>query len=196
MTPCSARKRVTIEAGMPDFANLPDTSRPGVMTVALMGSRIVNPGARSPKPCHFSLARSSQSSRLPMPSGARRSGPQTLNHQSFPHSSSTLRIARRKSSASMIDSSTSAVPPGGSIIAAETSHDAMIAYCGDVDVCIRYASLKMWRSSFLVCDSCTMICDACEMQRLDAAVQRVLQHLHVIGDAVIGALRERQDPRL
>ena len=35
-----------------------------------------------------------------------------------------------------------------------------------------------------------------EMQRLDAAVQRVLQHLHVIGDAVIGALRERQDPRL
>ena len=42
----------------------------------------------------------------------------------------------------MIDSSTSAVPPGGSIIAAATSHDAMIAYCGDVDVCIRYASLN------------------------------------------------------
>ena len=37
----------------------------------------------------------------------------------------------------MIDSSTSAVPPGGSIIAAATSQDAMIAYCGDVDVCIR-----------------------------------------------------------
>ncbi len=59
-------------------------------------------------------------------------------------------MARRKSSASMIDSSTSAVPPGGSIIAAATSHDAMIAYCGDVDVCIRYASLKRWRSSWRV----------------------------------------------
>ena len=32
---------------------------------------------------------------------------------------------------------TSAVPPGGSIIAAATSHDAIIAYCGDVEVCIR-----------------------------------------------------------
>ena len=29
------------------------------------------------------------------------------------------------------------VPPGGSIIAAATSQDAMIAYCGDVEVCIR-----------------------------------------------------------
>ena len=73
----------------------------------------------------------------------------------------------------MIDSSTSAVPPGGSIIAAETSHDAMIAYCGDVDVCIRYASLKMWRSSFLVCDSCTMICDACEMPASSLCVEWV-----------------------
>jgi hypothetical protein len=54
-----------------------------------------------------------------------------------------LRIARRKSSASLSDSSTSAVPPGGSIIAADTSQDAMIAYCGDVDVCMRYASLKI-----------------------------------------------------
>ena len=34
-------------------------------------------------------------------------------------------------------SSTSAVPPGGSIIAAATSHEAMIAYCGEVEVCIR-----------------------------------------------------------
>src|SRR3569623_915664 len=53
------------------------------------------------------------------------------------HSWSTLRIARRKSSASRMLSSTSAVPPGGSIIAAATSHDAMIAYCGEVEVCIR-----------------------------------------------------------
>jgi hypothetical protein len=39
-------------------------------------------------------------------------------------------------------SSTSAVPPGASIIAAATSHEAMIEYCGLVEVCIRYASLK------------------------------------------------------
>ena len=72
-----------------------------------------------------------------MPSSDRPSGPQTLNHQSLPHSLSTLRMARRKSSASAIDSSTSAVPPGGSIIAAATSQEAMIAYCGEVEVCIR-----------------------------------------------------------
>ena len=59
-------------------------------------------------------------------------------------------------------SSTSAVPPGGSIIAAATSHDAMIAYCGLVDVCIRNASLKIVGSSFTVSDSRTRICDACD----------------------------------
>src|SRR5260370_25263672 len=148
MTPCSARYRVAIDAGMPVLANLPDTSSPGVITVALIGSRMLKPGASSPNPCHFSLALSIQSSRLPIPSAASFSGPHTLNHQSLPHSSSTLRIARRKSSASMIDSSTSAVPPGASIIAAATSHEAMIAYCGEVEVCIRYASLKMWRAIF------------------------------------------------
>ena len=68
MTPCSARYLVTIDAGMPVLANLPDTSRPGVMIVALIGSSMLKPGARLPKPCHFSLARSIQSSRLPMPS--------------------------------------------------------------------------------------------------------------------------------
>ena len=73
----------------------------------------------------------------------------------------------------MIDSSTSAVPPGGSIIAADTSQDAMIAYCGEVDVCIRYASLKMCRSSFRVSDSCTMICEACEMPASSLCVECV-----------------------
>jgi hypothetical protein len=29
------------------------------------------------------------------------------------------------------------VPPGSSIIAAATSQEAMIAYCGEVEVCIR-----------------------------------------------------------
>src|SRR4029078_7006759 len=134
MTPCSARYLVTIEAGIPVLANLPDTSSPGVMIVALIGSRMLKPGARLPKPCHFSFAFSTQSSRLPMPSAVSFSGPQTLNHQSLPHSSSTLRIARRKSSASAIDSSTSAVPPGASILAPETSHDAMVAYLRTRDV--------------------------------------------------------------
>ena len=46
-------------------------------------------------------------------------------------------MARRKSRASCSDSCTSAVPPGASIIDAATSHEAMMAYCGDVDVCIR-----------------------------------------------------------
>jgi hypothetical protein len=78
-----------------------------------------------------------QSSRSPMPSSASSSGPQTLNHQSLPNSWSTLRMARRKSSASRMLSSTSAVPPGASIMAAATSQEAMIEYCGEVEVCIR-----------------------------------------------------------
>ena len=153
---------MTIDAGMPGSAKSPSTSRPGVSTVALIGSSMLKPSARSPKPCQRSFDLSIQSSRLPMPSAASRSGPQTLNHHESPYSSSTLRIARRKSSASMIDSSTSAVPPGGSIIAAATSQDAMIAYCGEVDVCIRYASLKRNWSSCRVSESCTRICEACD----------------------------------
>src|SRR5690606_20203620 len=90
------------------------------------------------------------------------SGPQTWNHQSSPHSASTFRIARRKLIASRMDSSTSAVPPGGSIIAAATSHEAIIEYCGDVDVCIKYASLNVCLSSERVCESCARICDACD----------------------------------
>ena len=118
-----------------------------MITVALIGSSMLKPGARSPKPCQRSFAFSIQSSRLPMPSSAQIFGSPYLEPPESPYSSSILRIARRKSSASKIDSSTSALPPGGSIIAAATSHEAMMAYCGDVDVCIRYASLKLCRSS-------------------------------------------------
>ena len=82
-------------------------------------------------------------------------------------------MARRKSSASTIDSSTSAVPPGGSIMAAATSHDAMIAYCGDVDVCIRYASLKRYVSNVRASESCTTICDACEIPASSLCVECV-----------------------
>src|SRR6185436_6392891 len=163
MMPCSARYLVTTAAGMPGLENEPETSSPGVMTVALIGSSMLKPGARSPKPCQRSLDLSIQSSRLPIPSSTSCSGPHTLNHHELPNSASILRIARRKSIASSIDSSTSALPPGGSIIAAATSHDAMIAYCGEVDVCIRYASLKISRSSLRVRLSCTSTCDACEM---------------------------------
>src|SRR5476651_2042235 len=162
MTPCSARYLVTMDAGMPVSPNLPSSERPGLTMVALIGSSMLKPGARSPKPCQSSSARIIQSSREPMPSSANSSGPQTLNHQSLPHSLSIFFIARRKSSASMIDSSTSAVPPGASIIAAATSHEAMIEYCGEVDVCIKYASLKVCLSSARVCESCARICEACD----------------------------------
>ena len=72
-----------------------------------------------------------------LPSGGIFSGPQTLNHQSLPYSVSTFLMARRKSSDSSMLSSTRAGPPGASIIAAETSQLAMIAYCGLVELCIR-----------------------------------------------------------
>ncbi|MBV6476100.1 MAG: hypothetical protein MOGDAGHF_01680 [Rhodocyclaceae bacterium] len=124
-------------AGMPQSAKSPPTSRPGVITVALIGSSMLKPGARSPKPCQRSPGFNIQASRSSMPSSERSSGPHTLNHQSAPNSSSTLRMARRKSSASAMDSSTRAVPPGSSIIAAATSQEAMMAYCGEVEVCIR-----------------------------------------------------------
>ena len=138
ITPCSARYLVTIAAGMPNSSEKsPSTSKPGVMMVALIGSSILKPSARLPKPCQRSLALSIQASRSSMPSSERSLGPQTLNHQSAPHSSSTLRIARRKSKASIMDSSTRTVPPGASIMAAATSQLAIIEYCGLVDVCIK-----------------------------------------------------------
>ncbi len=114
--------------------------------VALIGSSMLKPGASLPKPCQLlALPRPLmiQSSARPTPSSAILSGPHTLNHQSpRPKSASTLRMARRKSSASAMLSSTMAVPPGGSIMAAATSQLAIMLYCGLVEVCIRYASLN------------------------------------------------------
>ena len=49
----------------------------------------------------------------------------------------------------------------------------MIAYCGLVDVCIRYASLKRCRSNVLFSLSCTTICDACEMPASSLCVECV-----------------------
>ena len=161
ITPCSTKYFVTIAAGIPmSSAKSPPTSNPGVIIVAFIGSSILNPSETSPKPCQRSSAFNIHESRSSMPSSDKSSGPQTLNHQSLPHSSSIFRIARRKSNASAIDSSTNAVPPGCSIIAAATSQEAIIEYCGEVDVCIKYASLKASRSNFCCWESCTKICDA------------------------------------
>lgn len=138
-------------------------------------------------------------------------------------------------------SSTSAVPPGGSIIAAATSQLAMIAYCGEVLVCIRKASLKRCRSSLRCCESWTSTWLAwldtrqqlvrglgrehkrflgpgplllhgvvgavegveggvrqpglVEVQRVDVAVDGLLDGLGVVDHAVVGRLGER-DARL
>ena len=48
----------------------------------------------------------------------------------------------RNATASSIDSSVSAGPPGPSIIAAVMSFETMIGYSGDVDACIMNDSLK------------------------------------------------------
>ena len=138
ITPCSAKYLVTMAAGMPNLSEkLPLMSRPGVMMVALIGSSMLKPSAKSPKSCQASFALSIQASRSSKPSSDKSSGPHTLNHQSAPHSSSTLRMARRKSKASIKLSSTKAVPPGASIIAAATSMLATMEYCGLVEVCIK-----------------------------------------------------------
>ena len=142
--------------------------------VALIGSSILKPSAKLPKPCHSSSDSRIQSDCSPIPSGTKRFGPQTLNHQSSrPYSEATLRMARRKSRASLILSSTKAVPPGGSIIAAATSQEAIMAYCGEVEVCIKKASLKILRSNLRDSDSCTIICEACEIPANNLCVECV-----------------------
>ena len=60
---------MTIAAGIPVLANLPDMSSPGVIRVHLIGSSRLKPSARSPKPCHLALALSIQSALVPMPFG-------------------------------------------------------------------------------------------------------------------------------
>ena len=77
------------------------------------------------------------------------SGCQTSNHQEPFNCPFTAVMARRKLSASSIVSCTSARPAGCSIMAAATSHDAMMPYWGEVDVCIMNASLKRAMSSCL-----------------------------------------------
>lgn len=87
-----------------------------------------------------------------------------------------------------MDSSTSEVPPGGSIIAAATSQEAMIAYCGDVDACIKYASLNVWRSSFLYWGSRTKICDACEIPASSLWVEWVAKIIDSLGAGRFGPI--------
>ncbi|MCY1365605.1 hypothetical protein D9M69_524590 [compost metagenome] len=68
--------------------------------------------------------------------------------------------ARRKLSASSKVSWISERPAGPSIIAEATSSEAMMLYCGEVEMCIMKASLKRWRSSLRVPPSCTWIIEA------------------------------------
>jgi hypothetical protein len=71
-------------------------------------------------------------------------------------------MALRKLSASSIVSCTSARPAGCSIIAAATSQEAMMPYCGEVEVCIMNASLKRAMSKVCVSLCWTWIMDACD----------------------------------
>ena len=110
------------------------------------------------------VARLQDPLRSGLPSGCSSipSGCQTSNHQSRSSCCLTAFMARRKLSASSIVSCTSARPPGCSIIAAATSQEAMMPYCGEVEVCIMNASLKRVMSSCLVSAFWTWIIDACE----------------------------------
>ena len=153
ITPCSDKYLVTTDAGIPSSLNSPDKFNPGVTIVAFIGSSILKLSWTEPNPCQSSLGLNNHCSLCVMPSlsGSMSFGPHTLNHQfPSPNSLSTFRIARRKSRASIIDSSTNAFPPGGSIIAAATSREAIIEYWGLVEECIRYASLKtLWSKRFV-----------------------------------------------
>src|ERR1051325_9826667 len=71
-------------------------------------------------------------------------------------------IARRKPRASSIVSCTRALPAGCSIMAAATSQDAMIPYCGEVEVCIMKASLKRGMSTRFALPCLRWIIEACE----------------------------------
>ena len=126
---------MTIAAGMPVLANLPDMSRPGdhgaldrVEQVEAVGE------VAEAVPLGVRLRASSRRSCRSL--GSELSGPHTLNHQSLPNSPSTFRIAPEveRLGDALLDQR---APPGASIIAAETSHDAMIAYCGLVELYIR-----------------------------------------------------------
>ena len=117
--------------------------------VTLIGSTITWSSASPSKPCH-----ASPGVRTHCAASSRRgfriaSGCQTSNHQEPSSCGSIASIARRKLSASSIVSCTSARPAGCSIIAAATSQEAMMPYCGEVEVCIMNASLNRVMSSSL-----------------------------------------------
>ena len=118
--------------------------------VTLIGSTITWFAARPSKPCQRSPGFSAHCPRSSVGLSRIASGCQTSNHQEPCSCSPTPFMARRKLSASSIVSWTRARPAGCSIMAAATSQEAMMAYCGDVDVCIMKASLKRVMSSWRV----------------------------------------------
>ena len=98
---------------------------------------MLKPSASLPKPCQRSPGLSihaSRAPRCPLPTGRPAPDPEPPIGAPFlvnlAHGAAEIR-------ASAIDSSTRAVPPGSSIIAAATSQEAMIEYWGEVEVCIR-----------------------------------------------------------
>ena len=99
----------------------------------------------------------------------------------------TAVMARRKLSASSIVSCTSARPAGCSIIAAATSQEAMMPYCGEVDVCIMNASLKRVMSSCRV----LAVLDV-DHRRLRQRGQQLVRRLRGEGDGVRRARRMRR----
>ena len=175
----------TTAAGMPCSCMLPSADRPGVRMVTLIGSTSTWFSARSSKPCHSSLG-------LQHP--GRRARRRLVGHGlglpdveppgALRAASSTPVMARRKPSASSMVSCTSARPAGCSIIAAATSQEAMIPYCGEVEVCIMNASLKRVMSSCCVSPCCTWIIDAC-----DKRGQQLVRRLGGEGDRVRRARR-------
>ena len=127
-----------------------------------MGSTSTWFSARPSKPCQRSPGFNTHSDFVSLGRSAMASGCQTSNHQEPSTCFLTAAIARRKLSASSMVSCTRARPAGCSIIAAATSHDAMMPYCGEVEVCIMKASLKRAMSSRLFSPCCTWIIDACD----------------------------------
>ena len=198
---------MTIDAGMPVFANLPDTSRPGVMIVALIGSRMLKPGreiaeampllVRAQDPVVALDALRRQALRAPdLEPPVLAPFVVDLAHRAAEVERLGDRLLHQRGDRPAAPSSRPT-----------TSHDAMIAYCGDVDVCIRYASLKIGRSSFRVSrvlhDDLRRLRDAGEqlVRRMRGEDQRVLAARPVAGrshacrDRTRGTRRAAATPR-
>ena len=148
-------------AGIPCSLSLPPALKPGVVRVTLIGSKqhvvfgdiaeAVPVGARLQHPIMGAdLIGALHLLRLPD------AEPPVVPVQVLPY----VGQARRKLRASSKVSWISERPAGPSIIAEATSSEAMMPYCGEVEMCIMKASLKRATSSFRVPPSRTWIIEA------------------------------------